>query len=230
MMTRINLLPQEWRKKEMTPLATLIPVLAGITLVVGAGFFWGWLHFAELSGAEAARDEVRSIRETLAPSLQYAGKLEAEEGEYKSRQSTIESIRASRVPWTRKLDEFWDVLTDDDGGKKYLVRIDNLTVRAPQSRKKDEIPGDEVVVKGICFNQDNPLKHFTIAHESICQSKFFRGEFEDINDPAGKAVDEDGDSLIPTRGWTMDLVMRMKSRSSKKPAPSKGPAAQADRR
>ena len=230
MMTRINLLPAEWRKKEMTPLATLIPVLVGVTLVVGVGFFWGWLHFAELSSAETARDEVQSIRETLAGSLQYAAKLKIEEGEYKNRQATIESIRASRVPWTRKLDEFWDVITDDDGGKKYMVRLDSLSVRAPQAKKKDELPGDEVLVKGVCFNQDNPLKHFNIAHESIRQSKFFRGEFEDINDPAGKAVDDEDESLVPARGWTIDLVMRMKSRSTKKPAPGKAPSVQADRR
>ena len=221
MMTRINLLPVEWRKKQMTPLATLLPALAILTLIVGASFFWGWLHFAELAKLESERDELSTTKNTLQGQLRYVQSLKGEQQEYRKREETIQLIRASRVPWTRKLDELWDVVVDDDNGRRFLVQLDELSVKPPRNaavarrgRKKNPV-GDTVVFKGVCFSSEDALKAYNIFHESVKQSEFFRADFLSINHPEGKAVDFD-DGLVPSRGWEVDVELKMRARQAEK--------------
>ena len=45
-MITINLLPQEYRKKERTPLVLLLPFLAGIVGVLSAVAVAAYVHFA----------------------------------------------------------------------------------------------------------------------------------------------------------------------------------------
>ena len=213
MATRINLLPQEYRKKEMTPIVVLLPLLSAIALVVAVAFYWSWLRFGELSTAQGELEELTAIYESKKPRLNYLEALKSEEDDYKTRAQTIHTIAASRILWTRKLDELCDVVADDhDGERPYLVWLHSLEAK-PQTvrgrRDKGPPPGPRVEVEGLSFSDEDPLRAFNLFHEALTGSDFFEPDFASINKPAGKSVEMD-DEFTPRRGWTIKLSMDMK--------------------
>lgn len=222
MQTRINLLPNEHRKKEMTPLAVLVPILVAVTLIVASGAFWAWLHFGELAQVRSHHEELANINDSKQDSLRYAANLRGETSDYKKRSETIEKIAVSRILWTKKLDELCNVVADDQGGERYLVWLENLEVKKPTNRgRKGAKKGEEVTMKGLCFSDKAPLQLFNNFHEALQQSAFYGRDFMSISNPAGKAVDAGGSDekpLKPSRGWTMDLAMVMNPREAKKKA------------
>jgi hypothetical protein len=221
MMTRINLLPQDYRKKTATPLAVLLPTVGSITLVLLLGFGWTWLHFAELAKVEGDRAELETQLQSKAPMLAYAAALKSEHAEFETRTSTIKEIASSRVLWTKKLDELFDIATNDDQGSQYLIWLNSLEVRPPQGVggrvAGKAAPGETLTMKGHCFAEKNPLQHYNLFHAAIKHSDFFR-DFAGLDDPSGKAVEFD-DKLKPASAWAMELTLQMKGREVKaKPA------------
>jgi Tfp pilus assembly protein PilN len=215
MLTRINLLPQEYRKKEMTPMGIFLPVVSSLAVLVAAGFFWGWLHFAALANVVNERDSLKAEHDSKQPMLSYLGKLREEEGIYKSRGDTIMEIASSRTLWSKKLDQLVDVIVDDENGERYLIRVDELNVKEPMrrttGRNQGPSEGDTVTLSGFCFNDDDPLEHFNFFHEAVKQSDFFMGDFLRISKPDGQVERPDKD-LRPSKAWTvkMDMVMKGK--------------------
>lgn len=215
MSTSINLLPPEYRKKEMTPVIILLPMLSAITLVVGAGFYWGWMHFGELSSLEVENQDLSDTYESKKPLLNYLDGLRAEESDYTARSETIQQIAGSRVLWTKKVDQLCNVIADDDGGRRFLVLLESLEVRPPKrarggrGRKKTAPPGPRVTLEGLCFSDDDPLRNYNQFHERVQQSEFFRDDFVKINKPAGKSTELD-DGRLPSKAWTVMMDMEMK--------------------
>ena len=212
--TMINLLPTEYRRKERTPFAVLLPMLVAVTLITGSLAVWGWMHFGELSEAESHRDDLQAVYDSKRPQLTYLASLETEKGEYTRRAQTIRGMAESRVLWSRKLDEFCDVVADDEGGSRYQVWITDFKVESPNRmvarRSRGPAPGETVSLKGFCFSGDDPLQRFNVFHESLWSSKFFSSDFEKMNKPAGKVLDL-ADGLEPGLAWTVDLTLEMKS-------------------
>ena len=216
MLTKINLLPQEYRKREMTPLRVFLPIVTALALVVAAGFFWGWLHFAALARVTSDRDTLSGVYASKLPTLAYLDSLRKEDAVYKQRGDTIAEIAASRTLWCKKLDQLCDVIVDDDGGERYLVRLDQMTVKEPtrrsvRSRREGVSEGETVSLKGFCFNDEDPLQHYNMFHEALKQSPFYMGDFIRMSKPEGQVERPDSD-LRPEKAWTvgMELVMRGK--------------------
>jgi hypothetical protein len=214
MMTRINLLPQDYRKKTATPLAVLLPTVASITLVLVLGFGWAWLHFAELAKVEGVRGDLEAMLQSKTPSLTYVAALKEEHADFENRKSTIKEIASSRVLWTKKLDELFDIATNDDGGSQYLIWLQSLEVKPPtMARGKLAGMGETLTMKGHCFADKSPLQHYNVFHAAVKHSDFFK-DFATLDDPAGKAVEFD-DKLNPSSAWAMDLTLTMKPRELK---------------
>ncbi len=221
---RINLLPPEYRKKEMTPLATLLPALVAFTLVLGAGAFWAWNHFGALARVQAENEQLQQGWGTRQAPLRYLASLRSEEDDYAARSETISEIATSRVPWTLKLDQLCDLVADDDGGERYLVWLSHFLVKKPQgnTRRGATKVGESIAIEGLCFSDEHPLNRFNQFHEALQEHAFF-ADCTAINNPAGQAVLME-DELLPSRAWTMKLDMQMKARDSK----SKRSGLQAD--
>lgn len=221
MLTRINLLPPEYRKKERTPLRTLLPVLASVTVSVAACAFWAWLHFGQLAEARVEHQGLDDSLKQKKPRLAYLQSLRTEKAEYEDRAKTILDIAASRVPWTKKLDQFYSVVADDGGGENYLIWLENFEVKPPDSRTaardKKSSEGEKVTFSGLSFagvsDDTEPLARFNVFHEAIQHSAFFREDFLSISNPAGKSIAMD-DDLAPTRAWTVDLALTMRGAKS----------------
>ena len=55
-MITINLLPQEYRKKERTPLVMLLPIFAGVACVFSAFAFAAYVHFVWRAEVETVQN------------------------------------------------------------------------------------------------------------------------------------------------------------------------------
>jgi Tfp pilus assembly protein PilN len=210
MQISINLLPSEYRKKEMTPMALLLPSLACMTLVVALAAFWGWTKFGQLTQATSRHTQFAETWSERKPRLDYQASLAGEEREFGDRSETIKAIAASRVPWTRKLDELTNVVVDDADGERGLVWLTSLNIKegtAGGARSKNAV-GDLLDLDGYCFAETNELKHFNNFHEAVKNSKFFKSDFQRINNPAGQSITM-GDKLVPSRAWTVKLALQM---------------------
>jgi hypothetical protein len=217
MMTKINLLPQDYRKKAATPMAVLLPTVGAITLVLVLGFGWAWLHFAELAKVEGVRGDLEATLQSKGPSLAYVASLRDEHADFENRKSTIKEIASSRVLWTKKLDELFDIATNDDGGSQYLIWLSSLEVKPPSTggRGKTAALGETLTMKGHCFAEKSPLQHYNSFHAAVQRGEFFH-DFATIEAPQGKAVEFD-DKMKPSSAWAMDLTLSMKPRDPQKP-------------
>jgi hypothetical protein len=216
MMTRINLLPQDYRRKSATPMSVLLPTVGAITVVLLLGFGWAWLHFAELAQVDGARAELEATLASKAPALAYVAALKEEHADFENRKSTIKEIASSRVLWTKKLDELFDIATNDDAGSQYLIWLSSLEVKPPPPLTgRNKTPaGEMLTMKGNCFAEKNPLQHYNLFHAALKHSDFFR-DFASLDDPSGKAVEFD-DGMKPKHAWAMDLTLTMKPRDAAK--------------
>jgi len=230
MMTRINLMPSDLRRAESTPLRVLLPVVAAVVVVVVVGFGWAFLRFGKLETARSELETAKSELGALDARRKYVESLRDELAEFKTREQTIRSIASSRVLWTRKLDQLFDVATADNGGQDYLLWIDTLEVKPPEASnaKKGVVPAETLRMKGWCFAEKNPLENFNTFHRKLRESPFY-ADFADMPNPAGKAEELDG-ALRPKTAWTVDLTLPMKAREEKKSNTKTGAIAESDGR
>lgn len=209
-MTRLNLMPVELRRKESTPLKILLPAIAMILVGVLLGFAWAWLHFGELSNTRFALAELENTVASKQPQVKYAAALKSEAADFDARTQTIREIANSRIRWTPKLDQLFDVVCGAGEPPPWLVMFENLEVKTGASSPGLKgAAGDTMTVKGRCFDERNPLQRFNLFHDSLTHSEFFVPDFAAINNPAGHSTDSD-DGLTPTHAWSVDLTMTMK--------------------
>jgi Tfp pilus assembly protein PilN len=228
MLVAVNLLPADRRAKSATPLGVFLPLLGGVVVVALGTVFWAWLRFSELSRAEDDLSDLEANVASKQPALKYLAALKDEQADFETRTKTIKEIAASRVLWTKKLDEFFDVAVDDDDGRRYLMWLEQLEVKAAaQQSGKKEAKGDQLSVKGRCLADGDALQRFNVFHAALKESAFFKPDFEEINDPAG-ASEELKDGRKPSTAWSVDLAMSMKPREpDKKPVLRTPPGRQA---
>ena len=229
MQISINLLPEEHRKKEMTPLSTLLPVLGCLTAVLAVGAFWAYMHFGQLEKASTRNAQLSTDWKERKPLLDYQAALTNEEREYAARSDTIQGIAASRVPWTQKLSQLKDVIAEDNGGDRYSVWLTQLSVKPGRSTgRRAKAAGDVMKMEGYCFSKGHPLQTFNFFHEAMNNSEFFVEDFASMNNPAGQAIAMD-DGLTPNRAWTVKLELNMNPRGVD-PKAGKGLRASANRK
>lgn len=223
MLVAVNLLPPDRRAKEATPLAVFLPVLAGVVVLALAGVFWSWLRFSELARAEEELGDLRSQNASKQGALKYLTALREEQADFETRTKTIKEIALSRVLWTKKLDEFLDLTVADEDGTKYLVWLDELEVKPAPAAGKKEARGEFFAIKGRCLADGDALQRFNVFHAALKDSPFFKPDFLEINDPAGKTVVLK-DGRKPATAWTVDLAMSMRPREAETKKPPARPA------
>ncbi len=144
-MIQINLLPPEYRPRTGTPMARFVAIVVGIVMVLSAGGAYAYTHFIELSKVKelkrSRQEEVTSMEMQRDRSL----RLQAEIDGYQQRRRAIQTINRSRTLWSRKLDQFFDIVTGrdvDDTSAVWLeevnvpVKVVTMRRRRPTRRKK----------------------------------------------------------------------------------------------
>jgi hypothetical protein len=127
-MIQVNLLPPEHRPARGTPVARFAAIVSGVVLVVGTGCWYAYTHFVELARAQ----EVVSLRTEEASSKEEQRKrsvaLQREIDEYTQRRRAIQTINRHRVLWSRKLDQFFDLVAGRGADAGYTAWLDELEV------------------------------------------------------------------------------------------------------
>ncbi|MFV1958275.1 MAG: PilN domain-containing protein [Planctomycetota bacterium] len=147
-MIQINLLPPEYRHRTGTPVARFVAILVGVVLTASATGVYAYTHFIELRKVQELQnvkaEEARGKEAQRDRSLALQGEIDL----YEKRRSAIQTINRSRTLWSRKLDQFFDIVTNQNGEDSFLVWLDSLEVppqlsalRAGRGRRKKQETG-----------------------------------------------------------------------------------------
>jgi cell division protein FtsB len=127
-MIQINLLPSEYRPRTGTPVGRFVAIVVGIVMVLSAGGAYAYTHFIELSKVRELKrsraEEARSTEMQRDRSL----RLQDEIAMYEQRRLAIKTINRSRTLWSRKLDQFYDIVTSRDVDDTSAVWLDDIEV------------------------------------------------------------------------------------------------------
>jgi hypothetical protein len=110
-MIEINLLPQEYRVQERTPLGLFLTIVVGICTVGAIGVYEINLK-KELAAKELQKTELLREKADTDKKKEEVIKLEKEIEVAKKRQETIIEISQSKIIWSQKLIQFGKIMAE----------------------------------------------------------------------------------------------------------------------
>ena len=217
-MITINLLPTDYRRRERTPWRLFAATVFGVIGASASLAYAAYARFGLLARVRAEREALEDQLAGLKPSVAYHDDLVAEKTEADKRLATIQEIRASRVQWTRKLDELADIVNTASDADRYLVWFDELTADTGAEGRS----GGKVTAKGLS-GSDN-FANVALFFEDLKSHPEFAKDFEGQSNPTGKRTEKDAE-LIPPQVWEFPLELTLKKHEPPKPArpPKAGP-------
>jgi hypothetical protein len=243
-MIRVNLLPPEHRPAQGTPFGHFVTILASILVALGAGGLWGWTHFVQLPGARDLKAMRQAELDAKAPLVKRSKDLAAELTAYRDRRLAIQTINRSRVLWSQKLDQFFDIVAHEQAGyQAWLEGVDvpNQSTSAVAGRGR---PGAKADGGRMRFSarlamqnvNDAPaqgsLFYSRITGEGTGSPSEFFQDFLDITNPSA-SIETDGRSdtkerLDPPVVAACRYELRLRPREVKpqsRVAPAQSPAS-----
>lgn len=214
-MIRINLLPEEFRKKARTPVKLVLALVAVVTVNASLVTWWAWQRVGVQSEIESEAASLQTEMDGLAPQVAYLQSLESEAKQYKSREETLASITTSRVSWTKKLDELIDVVNRGQNGQRHLVWLDDLQV-SQTSDPKAKVPG---TVRASGHSGSDKFAQVANFLEDL-ESSTFIADFQPPAPPEGSQTNVD-ESLMPPVAWSFPLSLTLKSTEERLGKPAK---------
>ena len=218
-MIRINLLPADQRAATRTPVKLVAALAAVVAINAGVGTWWAFEAFGAQVQADADIASKELELDGLRPQTEHLKALESEMREHKAREEALAGIAANRIGWTKKLDEFIDVVDKGDRDRRHLVWFDDMQVtRTADARAK---MAGELRASGHSGSE----KFAQVANflDDVAAAELVH-DFHPPADPEGSQSTEDKD-LVPSQVWSFPLTMKIKtaeerSGSTKKPAAS----------
>jgi len=204
-MIRINLLPEEYRRKARTPLILMLAVSLLVAVNASLGAWLGWLAFGVAARVESERTVLQTENDGLKPQVAYHKSLDAESQRHKARETTLGQISTSRVSWTRKLDEFIDVVNRGGDGQRHLTWFDDLNVSQDEDARGTA--GGSFKATGQSGSDDfgqvaNFLDDLEASH--------FITDFRPPAPPEGSESQTD-EELMPPVVWSFPLSVELKT-------------------
>jgi Tfp pilus assembly protein PilN len=216
-MIRINLLPEEYRRKARTPVKLMLTVAGVVGVNAGLFAWWGFLAFGIQAEIESERAVLQTEADGLAPQVNFHKSLESERLRFASRESTLASITKSRIGWTRKVDELVDVINEGGEGRRHFVWLDDLNI----SQRFDQRTKSAGTVKSAGHSGSEDFAQVANFLEDLERSPFIQ-DFSPPAPPEGTQTIVDKE-LVPAVVWNFPLSLSLKSKEE--PAPVKKPAA-----
>ena len=210
MVVSINLLPEEFRRRERTPLRIFAASVAAAVVVAAAGATLAYLHWGKLSSLEDTIARLEDDRVALEPLIKHHDALNGEISEHEKWRQTIREVRTSRVPWSAKLDQFMDLLTQAGDQGRYLIWFNDLAITQAESRGS----GGSFIAKGVSGSDD--VAKVASFLSDLRRSEFI-SDFSAISPPEGKVTESGGD-LVPKAVWEFPLTLTLAQRDPKKAA------------
>lgn len=173
-MIQINLLPPEYRPRTGTPVARFVTIVIGVVLVASATGAWFYTHYVELSNVRELRDVTVEEARCKEQQRDYSLSLQREIDGYEKRRSVIQTINRSRTLWSRKLDQFFDIITNPAGEDGYPVWLDSIEVPPHFSNIQKGGRRNRKAEHGGLFRFDGCLAMDSSADAPALSSRLFR--------------------------------------------------------
>ena len=175
-MIQINLLPPEYRPRTGTPVARFVAIVVGVVLVACASGAWFYTHFIQLTNVLELRDVRAEEAASKDRQKEHSLSLQREIDVYEKRRSAIQAINRSRTLWSRKLDQFYDIITGQDDEGSFKVWLDTLEVppqRIATRSNGRRRPGE--VLNGGAFRFTGYMAMDSSSDAPALSSLLFRG-------------------------------------------------------
>ena len=199
-MIRINLLPPECRPQSGTPVARFAAIIAGVVMVLSAGGAYAYTHFIELAKVTELRTSRQAEAQTKERLRDRSLRLQREIDTYEKRRRAIQTINRSRTLWSRKLDQFFDIVTGQGTPETFHVWLDSIEVPVQLtsrrtnrlSRGRQRVPAGQFRFSGfLAMETDTHApallsafhKAITGDPENTRQPTEFYSDFMSINNP-----------------------------------------------
>jgi hypothetical protein len=217
-MIRINLLPEEYRRKTRTSVKVLAGICAGVAANAGLGAWYAWLALGVAAEVDGERATLQTELDGLAAQVKYHRSLDGELKRFAGREETLERITKSRISWTRKLDELVTVVSDGDRDHRHFVWFDDLTVQ----QSSDPRAKSAGTFKGAGHSGSDNFAQVANFLEDVERSSFVE-DFLPPSPPEGTQTSVDKE-LIPPVVWNFPLSLQLKAPAkpgakTAKPAP-----------
>ena len=147
MMIEVNLLPQELRRIEHTPLPRFLIIIMGTTLVSIALALGAIVHMRNLPDLaradQALTDEVMAAAQSQREHDQLLGQID----EVKQRKLAIAEIWRARIIWSRKLDQLSQMIPK-------FIGLEKLTLEESRSAGAGNETGGYLNLESVCAGAD----------------------------------------------------------------------------
>jgi Tfp pilus assembly protein PilN len=219
-MIKINLLPEQYRKKKQTSFKVLGLVVAGAGVNGLLAAWYGWLAFGVANEIESERTVLQTELDGLTVQVDYHKSLDAEKKRFAGREEALTKITKTRILWTKKIDELISIVNAGGDGKRHLVWLDDLVV-VQASDPKAKSAGS---LKAQGHSGSGEFAQVANFLEDLEHSAFLE-DFLPPAPPEGTQTQEDPE-LVPSMVWNFPLKLELKSKEppkqdQKKPAPAK---------
>ncbi|MDP6761544.1 MAG: hypothetical protein QF903_14285 [Planctomycetota bacterium] len=209
-MININLLPEEYRSRTRTPLRLMVAVSCVVAVNTTLIAWWGWTRFGVAAEVESERVVLQTELDGLRPQVDYHRSLDTESRLFRSREETLAQITRSRVSWTRKLDEFANVVNRGGGGERHLVWFDDLDV----SQGADGRRATAGRVRASGHSGSDQFAQVANFLEDIEDSPFIT-DFHPPAPPEGSESVKD-EELEPSTVWAFPLSLELQDPQERK--------------
>ena len=204
-MISINLLPDEYRRRNRTPLKLMLTVSAAVA-VNGVLLAWAaWLALGVSAEVESERSVLQTELDGLTPQVDYHNGLSGEQTRFAAREKTLGSITAGRISWTRKVDELITVINSGGEGERHFVWLDDLNVQQTTSARARNAGS----VKASGHSGSDNFAQVANFLDDLEDSPFIE-DFLPPAPPEGTQTLVDNE-LIPAVVWAFPLSLELKS-------------------
>jgi len=204
-MILINLLPQEYRKKQRTPIKFTVAVCTAVAVNCSLLAWWAWLAFGIKAEIESEYLVHRDTMESISPQVAYHRSLERENTQSKSREETLSAITGARISWTKKIDQLIDVINRGGDGEKYLIWLDDLSVEQSSDPRRASFGG----LRSSGHSGSANFAHVANFLEDVEASEFIK-DFRPPAPPQGSQSSVDA-NLIPAEVWSFPLQLDLRA-------------------
>lgn len=212
-MIRINLLPEEYRKKARTPFKMMLAVSAAVAINATALAYWAWMTFGITAELSTELSVLQLEMDGLSPQVVYHDALDTEIKFHSSRETTLAEVTLNRVLWTKVLDEVIDIVHTGGEGVRHFIWFDDLTVKQDagggRSRSRAVSWGSLKANGHSGSAKWNQVANFLsdIADPRLSELSLV---FNPPGSPEGSLNDSD-EGLIPPVNWSFPLSLDLRS-------------------
>jgi hypothetical protein len=207
-MIRINLLPEEYRRKARTPFKMVLAIAASTVINGSLLATWCWMALGVAAEVEIERATLRMDMDGLTPQVAYHDALDEEIKIFASQEQTLAQINMNRVLWTEKLDQLIDIVNSGNE-VDHFIWFDGLTVKQEPPRGNSTSFGSIKASGHSGSPKWNQVANF-LEDVGDTQLTGFVNDFQKISMPEGTQNPPE-DDLIPSVNWSFPLTLDLRS-------------------